>query len=166
MSGIDELKAKLELPPVSQIGIIVKNMERSVQYFSSMFGIGPFTVYEFVPEKQWFMEEIAPAKYAMGKALWGNIEFELIQPLEGKSLHMDFLESGGEGLHHLGFNVRNYDDIFKKFIREGFKPLLRAETYVETYKGHLKACYFDTQKVGGILFEIIWKSWLPECRNP
>ena len=165
MSGIDELKAKLELPPVSQIGIIVKNMGRSVQYFSSMFGIGPFTVYEFVPEKQWFMEKISPAKYAMGKAFWGNIEIELIQPLEGKSLHMDFLKSQGEGLHHLGFNARNYEDLFKKFIREGFQPLLRAETYVETYKGHLKACYFDTQKVGGVLFEIIWKSWLPECNS-
>ncbi|MFX0132692.1 MAG: OmpA family protein, partial [Candidatus Hodarchaeota archaeon] len=29
--------------------------------YSSIFGIGPFTVYEFVPEKQWLMEELLEA---------------------------------------------------------------------------------------------------------
>jgi hypothetical protein len=37
--------------------------------------------------------------------------------------------------------------------------LMRAETYVETYKGHLKASYFDTRRVGGVIFEIIWREW-------
>jgi 4-hydroxyphenylpyruvate dioxygenase-like putative hemolysin len=98
----------------------------------------------------------------MGKAMWGNVELELIQPLEGESLHTDFLETYGEGLHHLGFNVVNYDVVFERFLQEGFKPLMRAESYVAAYKGHLKACYFDTRRIGGIIFEIIWKSWLME----
>jgi len=100
----------------------------------------------------------------MGKAMWGNLELELIQPLEGQAIHTEFLQSRGEGMHHLGFNVANYDEICERFLQAGFKPLLRAESYVETYKGQLKACYFDTEKIGGIYFEIIWKSWLPECR--
>jgi hypothetical protein len=36
---------------------------------------------------------------------------------------------------------------------------MRAETYVETYKGHLRACYFDTRSLCGTLFEIRWVSW-------
>jgi methylmalonyl-CoA/ethylmalonyl-CoA epimerase len=96
----------------------------------------------------------------MGKAMWSGIELELIQPLEGGSDHKDFLETRGEGLHHLGFSVPNYDEVFAGFLSLGFKPLMRAESYVETYKGHLKACSFDTRKIGGILFEIFWKSWL------
>ena len=39
---------------------------------------------------------------------------------------------------------------------------MRAESYVAAYKGHLKACYFDTRRIGGIIFEIMWKSWLME----
>ena len=165
MADIDELKIKLGLPPVSQIGVVVRDVNKAADYFSSIFGIGPFTVYELVPEKYWFMEELCHQKIRLGKAQWGNIELELIQPLEGESLHKDFLENHGEGLHHLGFNVPNYDEIFEKFIQAGFKPLLRAETYAETYKGYLKVCYFDTQRVGGIFFEIIWKSWLTECKK-
>ena len=165
MTGIDELKTKLGLPPVSQIGVVVRDVRKAADYYSSLFGIGPFTVYEFVPEKHWHMEELTYSKVLMGKAMWGNIELELITPLEGKSIHKDFLESHGEGLQHLGFNVPHFDELYERFIQEGFKPLLRGETYVETYKGYLKACYFDTRRVGGIIFEIIWKSWLPECQG-
>jgi len=41
---------------------------------------------------------------------------------------------------------------------------MRAESYVPTYDGTVRACVFDTRSVGGVLFEIIWKSWLPECQ--
>ena len=162
MSGIDELKTILSLPPVSQIGVVVREIERAVSYFSSIFGIGPFTVYDWTPDKHWVREEPSYLKLRMGKTMWGNVELELIQPLEGKSLHTDFLETYGEGLHHLGFNIFNYDVVFERFLQEGFKPLMRAESYVAAYKGHLKACYFDTRRIGGIIFEIIWKSWLME----
>ena len=165
MSGIDELKAKMKLPPVSQIGVVVRDVRKSADYYSSLFGIGPFTIYEFVPEKHWYMEELTHSKIMMGKAMWGNIELELIQPMEGKSLHKDFLDRHGEGLQHLGFFVPNYDEMVQAFLQAGFKPVLRGETYVEPYKGYLKACYFDTERVGGVLFEIIWKSWLPECQK-
>jgi 4-hydroxyphenylpyruvate dioxygenase-like putative hemolysin len=150
----------LNLPPFSQIGVVVREMEKAVSYFSSVFSIGPFTVYEWAPDRHWVMEEPSYLKLRMGKAMWGDIELELIQPLEGKSLHRDFLETCGEGLHHLGFHIYNYDEVFEGFLREGFKPLMRAESYIETYKGYLKACYFDTRQTGGVLFEIIWKSWL------
>ena len=160
MSGPDELKARLRLPPVGQLGVVVREMEKVVNYYTSIFGIGPFTVYEWAPDRHWVMEEPSPLKLRMGKAMWGDLELELIQVLEGKSLHTDFLETWGEGLHHLGFHVLNYDELFQGFLREGFKPLMRAESYVPAYQGHLKACYFDTRRIGGVLFEIIWKSWL------
>jgi methylmalonyl-CoA/ethylmalonyl-CoA epimerase len=166
MAGMEELKAKLGLPPVSQIGVVVRDVRKTAETYSSLFGIGPFTIYEFVPEKYWYMEELTHSRVLMGKAMWGSVELELLTPLEGKSIHKDFLESHGEGLQHLGFNVPDFDALYERFIQEGFKPLLRGESYVETYKGYLKACYFDTRRVGGIIFEIIWKSWLPECQKP
>jgi methylmalonyl-CoA/ethylmalonyl-CoA epimerase len=165
MTGIDELKARLKLPAVSQIGVVVRDVRKTAEHYSTLFGIGPFTIYEFAAEKHWHMEELTYSKVLMGKAVWGNLELELIQPLEGKSIHVDFLRQHGEGLQHLGFNIADFDEYFKRFTEAGFKPLLRGETYVETYKGNLKACYFDTRAIGGIIFEIIWKSWLPECQK-
>jgi hypothetical protein len=96
--------------------------------------------------------------------MWGNMELELLQPLEGKSPHMDFFRQHGEGLHHLGFFVPNFDELCENFLREGFKPVLESASYVETYKGSIKVRYWDTDKIVGVLFEIIYKSWLPECQ--
>lgn len=159
---MEDLRTKLGLPPVGQIGFVVKDMNKAVDYYSFLFGIGPFTVYEFVPEKHWFMEEPSYLKLMMGKAAWGSLELELIQPIEGRSFHREFLETQGEGIQHLGFFVPNYDETFEKFKAAGFKPVMRAETYVETYKGYLRACYFDTRPIGGVMSEVIWKSWLTE----
>jgi len=159
MTEIGELKERLSLPPLNQIGVVVREMEKAVRHFSSVLGVGPFTVYEFVPDRHWVMEKPSYLKLLMGKAIWGDIELELVQPVEGQSDHRNFLDTHGEGLHHLGFNVPNYDEVFERFLREGFKPLMRAESYVAAYNGHLKACYFDTRQIGGILIEIIWKSW-------
>jgi methylmalonyl-CoA/ethylmalonyl-CoA epimerase len=160
MGSMDELRKKLELPPPYQIGVVVADMDKAVEYYSTIFGVGPFTIYEFMPEKQWVLEKPSSFKLQLGKAIWGNLELELIQPLEGESPHKEFLEKYGGGLQHLGFLIHNYDEMFNKFKKTGFKPLTRAETYVETYGGYLKACYFDTRRVGGVIFEIIWKSWV------
>jgi len=160
MAGLEEVEIGLGLPPVSQVGLVVRDLERVVEYYSSALGLGPFTRYVFAPEKHWFMEEPCPLKLGTAKSAWGDLELELIQPLEGNGLHREFLETHGEGLQHLGFHVADYDEVFDRFLQAGFHPLERAETYVETYQGHLRACYFDTHKVGGLVCEIFWKSWL------
>jgi len=159
INDIRKLRKALGLPPVSQIGVVVKDVEKAVGFYESIFGLGPFEVYEFVPENHWFMEVPSPLKLKMGKAAWGEIELELIQPLEGRSLHKNFLEAHGEGLQHLGFDVPNYDEMFDNFIRAGFQPLMRAETNYAVYGGYLKACYFDTHRIGGIIFEILHRTW-------
>ena len=160
MEKVDELRALMALPPVSQLGVLVNDVDRAVNYYSSLFGLGPFTVYEFSPEKVWLWEKSSHIRVKQGKAMWGEIELELIQPLEGESIYNEFLRDHGEGIQHLGFNVVNYDEMFHRFEEAHFTPLLRVESYVDTYKGDLRCCSFDTRRVGGIVFEIIWKSWL------
>ena len=158
------IRKKLNLSRINQVGVVVKDIDRAAEYYSSIFGLGPFTVYDFEPDKHWYLEKPSHLKLRIAKATWGDIEWEMIQPVEGKSLHQEFLNMFGEGVQHLGFNVKNYEHSFKRFVEKGFQPLMRAESYVQTYEGDLKACYFDTRQVGGVIFEIIWKSWLPDCQ--
>ena len=165
-NDLQELKSKLKLPPVSQIGVIVKDMRATVEYYSRQFGIGPFNVYESSPDHYWFKNKPSYVKLRQGKAMLGDIELELIQPLEGESPYHEFLENEGEGLNHLGFNVPNYDEMYESFINAGIKQLMRVESYVKNYDGYIKACNFDTRQIGGVVIEIIWKSWLMSAEHP
>jgi hypothetical protein len=160
MNGVKRLQAELSLPPVAQIGVVVRDLGATAEFLSNTLGLGPFTIQEFQPEKHWFREEPCPLRLSMAKANWGHLELELVQPLEGRGLHKEFLETRGEGLEHLGFVVSDYDEMFARFTKAGFHPVERAEAYVDAYKGYVRACYFDTDRVGGILCEIIWKSWM------
>jgi hypothetical protein len=156
----DQIQTELNLPPVHQIGVLTKDIKKAIDYYVSQFGLGPFTVYEFTPDKVWYKEEPSHYKAIYGKTMLGDIELCLMQPLEGESIQKEFIEKHGDGLFNLGFHVQNYEEMFDKFLKAGFNPLARAESYVSNYNGYVKGCYFDTQKVGGIIFELLWMSWV------
>ena len=158
--SIESLRAALALPPIAQIGIAVRDVHATTAFYRDTFGIGPFTVYEFHSEKAWYHEQPSVYRTLQGKAMLGNIELEFMQPIEGPSPAREFLEKNGEGLQHLGFLVPDYDDAFGRLVKAGFEPVLRVESFVPTYNGIVKACCFDTCSVGGVMVEIMWKSWL------
>lgn len=163
MNSLNDVIDTIGLPTISQVGVVVRDVRKASALYSGFFALGPFTIYEFVPDRHWFMEEPSPLRLMMGKAMWGAVELELIEPLEGRSLHQEFLDSHGEGLQHLGFNVPDYEKVYDRMVQAGFMPLMRAESFLKQYGGYLKACYFDTRRLGGVICEIIWKSWLSEC---
>ena len=165
MTGLDEIKGEIELPPISQIVMVVRDANRIVKEYSPLFGLGPWTIYEFIPEKFWFVGKPAWLRLLLAKAMWGDTELVLQQPLEASfSFYDDFLSTQGDGVLNFAFNVPNYEETFNKFLKAGFEPLMGCDTYVETYKGYLKACYFDTRSAYGILMEICDRSWLKQ--NP
>ena len=45
----------------------------------------------------------------IGFARSGNVQIELLQPVRGEGLHVEFLASNGPGAHHLGFLVDDID---------------------------------------------------------
>ena len=112
MREAENLRARIGLPPVSQIGILVRDLDQTARLYSEIFGIPEFYTYDLDVANHWYYGEKAPVKLRMGKALWGQVEIELIQHVEGdKSLFPGWLAEHGEGLNHLGFEVdaRQYD---------------------------------------------------------
>jgi hypothetical protein len=159
--GLDKIKREIKLPPVSQIVIVVRDIDRMVKEYSSLFSLEFWTVHEFIPEKIWFMGKPAYLKLLLAETMWNGTGLVLQQPLEASfSFYDDFLKNRGEGLLNFAFNVPNYEETFDKFLKAGFKPVMECDTYLETYKGYLKAGYFDTRSVYGIPIEIRWRSWL------
>jgi catechol 2,3-dioxygenase-like lactoylglutathione lyase family enzyme len=142
------------LPPVSQIGVVVRDLAKAVKYYTDTFGIGPFTVVDFAPEKHFVRGKPVPIKLRIGIAQMGAVQIEFIEPVEGDAPHKQFLEERGEGLQHLGFFVNNYDEWMAYLKEQGIGVLMEADTTVEGM-GHVRAAYTETDKTGGVLFEFI-----------
>lgn len=111
----------------TQVGVVVKDLNRSVKTLQEVFGIGPFRVVEWPPADRQDM-----VKYYYGKpgnftprmafADMGNAELELIQPLEGESIWADFLRTHGEGIHHIRFNVDDVHPVIAYLSQQGIEP--------------------------------------------
>ena len=93
-----------------QIGIVVRDIDRTISVLEDVFGIGPFRTCVYPTddgeETPLFLNG-KPAKFShrLAFADLGPIELELVQPLEGESLLTEFLDKHGEGINHIRFNV-------------------------------------------------------------
>jgi len=71
--------------------------------------------------------------------------------VEGKNIYTEFLDSKGEGLHHLGFLVDDLDAMLAELAKEGIEPVFH-----KGYPGRGVAfAYLNSDKVGGVMFELI-----------
>ncbi len=98
-----------------QVGVVVRDVEKSMAELTALFGIGPFRVIDCPPagrENQQFIKG-RPAKFRTRQAFadMGSIELELIQPLEGQTIWSEFLASHGPGIHHVRFNTENLEEV-------------------------------------------------------
>ena len=141
--------------PVGQVGILVRDLERALDRYSSLWGLGPWTGYEYgpdtVPELRYRGE---PGRYAMRIALTGSgPQVELIEPLRGPSIYHEWLESRPEGVHHLGIYVESVDDAIATMGTAGYALLQSGAGYgVDGDGGY---AYFDTERDFGLVLEAI-----------
>lgn len=97
----------------TQIAIVVRDLDEALHTYVHEYGIGPWRVYEIGPKDiDDLVYDDEPLEYAMRIALAqvGRVEWELIQPTDDKGPYVEFLKTKGEGLHHVGVQVRDYDE--------------------------------------------------------
>ena len=140
---------KVELGPVKQVGVVVKDADKTMDYYSSLFGIGSWETRELGSTAEDLKAGKRPWRVKLCFASLGPVQLELIQVLEGRTIHSRFLESKGEGLHHLGFYVTDIEDKLTRLERQGTRILLRGRGTAGTF------AYLDTEAQGGVIFELI-----------
>ena len=126
---------------IDQIGIVVKDVEKYAKFYEKVFGVEPFPTVE---------SAINSAKLKIVLFELSEVEIELIQVVEGESIHSKFLEEKGEGLHHLGFFVKDIEKELARLEKEGIKVLERGGV-----PGMVKFAYLDTEKTLGVVLELI-----------
>lgn len=126
----------LGLPPIDQIGFVVKDLDAWVRQFGPVFG--PFTFMDGSVQDAEFRgrSEDVRLKIAFGSS--GDLEIELIQWQDGISPHSEFIQSGREGLHHLRYRVTDTDAWIKKLATVGYTPYWYKRWNADTVFAYLE----------------------------
>jgi methylmalonyl-CoA/ethylmalonyl-CoA epimerase len=146
-----EQEPRVKLPPVDQIGIVVKDIDRAIEYYSSTFGWGPFRVREREMKGFTYRGKIGDCRLKLALARSGSIEIELIQVLEGETPHTEFLREKGEGVQHLRCSVDDIDNMLAELAKEGIEPVFHQSLP----QFGVSWAYLNSDKIGGVMLELI-----------
>ena len=145
----------LNISNADQVGIVVKDLDFAIIHFKLLLGVQDFEVIDWPkpgidPESTYYGKP-AQFKLKIGFAQLGNLQIELIQPMQGKSIFTDFLETHGPGLHHIRFSERDFNQKVEQLQNAGVQM-------ISSGRGVRSAsiwAYFDTtQLLEGIYIEL------------
>ena len=99
---------RIVAPPVpmtiTQIAVVVADIEKALKSYTENLGWGPWSVFEYKPPllHDTFVRG-EPVEYRMigAEAMVDGLGFELIQPVSGPSIYQEFLDTHGEGVQHI-----------------------------------------------------------------
>lgn len=116
-----DVPKELNLPPVNQVGFVVRNLEKAIAIYTPLFG--EFAVMD-APDMEWDYRgrpEVSSLKLAFANS--GEVEIELIEWVSGETPHKEFLEAGREGMHHLRFLVDNVEEKVNQAEAAGYQQI-------------------------------------------
>jgi len=121
--------AKVKVRKITQVAIVVKDLQIVAENYWNILGIGPWDIYAWeVPlvYSRTYHGKPAWAKEKIALTQVGGVQLELCQPIDGPSLYQDFLDEHGEGLHHLQFIADNLDETVQILTEDDGFPSLQS----------------------------------------
>ena len=147
------LTTSIKVSDLFQVGIVVRNLDQSMELYKNLLGIDSWQVFEITPETNQFTYHGKPVEHSFKAAftMLGKMMVELLEPLEGQGIYRDFLNEHGEGIHHLGHvRVDDLDTALQELDEAGFPCI---ETGGDRASFHTWA-YVDTTSVLGYILEL------------
>src|ERR671916_1413391 len=133
-----------------QLGIVVRDLEATVQRYEDDYGIGPW---RFDPidlgEANDYREHGQPAERSnrIAIAMVGRVMWELIEPLDEDGIYARFLAEKGEGVHHVAVATPDFDETVARAERKDGLMLRCKHSGIDI-------AYLDTQRDLGVIIEI------------
>ena len=111
----------LGLPPIDQIGFVVKSIDEAELSYGAMFG--PFRRMDGSVQAANYRGRVADVKLDILFGQSGELEIEFIEWRDGESPHREFIELGREGMHHLRYRVDDTDQWIERVAEVGYRPI-------------------------------------------
>ena len=137
---------------ICQVGLIVRDIERSLEAYSQVFGL---------PKPEVILtggQEVSHTRYrgeptdARAKLAFfnmGQVSLELIEPIGGPSTWQEFLDERGEGVHHIAFFVEDTDQVVALLEGNGIAVVQQGD-----YTGG-RYTYVDSAPALGVILELL-----------
>jgi len=136
---------------VSQVGVVVRDLEKSMKLYWEEFGIGPWNIWTFAPpvtRDTTLYGKPVKHKFRIAETMIGDLCMELIVHLDGESIYKEFLHKRGEGLHHIQYMTNEIEEALAKFRKAGIAIIQSGKVEKDSYY------YLDTESRFGIIIEL------------
>jgi methylmalonyl-CoA/ethylmalonyl-CoA epimerase len=140
---------------ISQIALVVEDLEKAVERYWKVFGVGPWQFYSYgKPLLKKMSYRGKPAEYRMRIAMAqvGSLNLELIEMQEGRTVYADFVAKHGFGVHHVGVQVDDADAAIALAKEAGIEMLQDGSGFGCEGDGHF--AYLDTEEAIGVMIEL------------
>jgi hypothetical protein len=142
---MSDTKAKSGQPElIAQVSWAVKDIDRVVESWSKLYGFGPWTY----AENGGLDAKGRPWKIRMAFTYVGPLQIELVQCVEGRIFQSRFLDTWGEGVHHIGWYVDDLDAAVADLSGQGAKVFVHDPG---------RFAYLDAGGPSGAIFELMQK---------
>ncbi len=131
-------------------------MNKSIAYCKDKFGLSPWLLLDKRPDPCIQQGREVHPVLRIALAYMGPVQIELIQVVEGESIHLRHVEESKEGVHHLGFMVQDINKRLDACENMGIGILQRGTIRETGFT--VDYAYLDTVEQAGIILEFIqWR---------
>ncbi len=137
---------------VTQIGIVVKNIEKTARAYADVFGVEvpPVILTDSVEKAHTqYYDEPSPAQAKLCFFHFGQVAIELIEPVGRPSTWHDFLDAHGDGVHHIAFQIKGMDEKLAYLAGKDI-PLIQGGDYTGG-----RYAYADAEASLGVALELL-----------
>lgn len=141
---------------IAQVALIVEDLDKAVENYWKLFGIGPWRFYTYgKPLVKRMSYHGEPSEYRMRIALSyvGPLRIELIEQVEGDTVYADFIRAHGYGVHHFGLLVEDMEAALAEAEAAGLAMTQDGAGFGLQGDGHY--AYLDTEGAIGVTLELI-----------
>ena len=128
------------LKKINHIAIAVNNIEEAAKFYQNVLGLNLSGI-----------EMVATQKTRVGFFKIGESNIELVQPAEPDSPLVKFLETKGQGIHHICFEVDDVEAELKAYLEKG-ATLIDQKPRPGAH--NTKMAFIHPRSSGGILIEL------------
>jgi len=126
---------------IDHVGIVVKRVDEAIPIFEKVFGA------KLVAKNRLDIMQLISCPMILGEN-----RVELMEPTDEKGLIGKFIESRGEGLHHVSLQVEDIDEVIKVLEENNIRI---TGKYLDGKYGPNKTVFVHPKSTFGVLIEII-----------